>query len=94
MIVQYFRAAKQTHRFRQNQKVWIRANFANHLWVWFKWRGSGRYVSGTLDKFDKCVGEIKTIEVEDDFAKRIYGGLGFPPTERELELHPLQDKKP
>ena len=71
MKVQYFKAQKQTRRFKKNQKVWIELHCANHLYIWFKWRGRGRYVSGVVDKFAKCVGEIKEIEVNDDFAKRI-----------------------
>ena len=49
MPVQYFKAAKRTHRFNENQKVWIRHTFSNHMEVWFKWRGKGRYVSGLVD---------------------------------------------
>jgi len=71
--VQYFKAAKQTHRFNENQKVWVRCNLANHLEIWFKFRGKGRYVTGTADKFALYVGEIKTIKVDDDFADRIEG---------------------
>lgn len=71
--VQYFRAVKATHRFNENQKVWIRVRYANHLYIWHKWRGSGRYVAGVIDRFAKAVGELKTIEVDDDFADRIEG---------------------
>ena len=71
--VQCFKSAVETNRFRKNQTVWIRGNYANHLEVYFRWRGSGRYVSGTLDKFSKCVGEIKSMEVDSVFASRITG---------------------
>jgi len=74
--VQYFKIIRRTNRFRKNQKVWVRYNYANHLEVFFKWRGNGRYVTGIIDKFEKCIGEIKTIEVEDIFADRIYGRNG------------------
>lgn len=76
MKVEYFKSAKKTNRFNENQKVWISLNFANHLWVWFRWRGKGRYVSGTIDKFAASVGEIKTADVSDDFAMRIFHGKG------------------
>ena len=72
--VQYFKAAKNTHRFNANQKVWIALNCANHMRIWFRWRGRGRYVSGVIDKWSGVVSEIKTIEVEAAFAKRIEEG--------------------
>ncbi len=71
--VEYFRAIKNTHRFNANQKVWIRNNYANFMEIWFKWRGSGRYVTGFIDKYSPCVGEIKSIDVDHDFAMRIGG---------------------
>jgi hypothetical protein len=63
MKVQYFKATRDTHRFRKNQKVWIDVNHANHLTIRFRWRGSGRTVMGTIDKLHKSVGEIKEISV-------------------------------
>ena len=75
MKVKYFKAVKKTNRFNKNQRVWVRSEFANHMWIWFKWRGKGRYVAGTIDKFSLCIGEIKEIEVEDAFAKRIHNTL-------------------
>jgi len=71
--IKYFRALKRTRRFNKNQKVWIRYEYANHLEIWFKFRGKGRYVGGTIDKFCKVVGELKEIEVSDGFAKRTIG---------------------
>lgn len=71
--VQYFKAAKQTNRFNANQKVWIRLRCANHLHIYHKWRGSGRYVTGIIDRFAPAVGELMTIDVKDDFAQRIEG---------------------
>ena len=69
--VQYFKATKQTNRFNINQKVWLSLNCANHMRIYFRFRGKGRYVSGTIDKFNQAVGEIKTIDVDATFAKRI-----------------------
>ena len=71
MEVQYFKAQNNSNRYRKGQKVWIRLNCANHLLTYHKWRGSGRYVEGTIDKFSPLVGKIKTIDVDDDFAERI-----------------------
>lgn len=73
--VEFFKSAKKTHRFNKNQKVWVAFNFANHLWVWFRWRGNGRYVHGTIDKFSPAVGEIKSITVDSSFAQRIKSRL-------------------
>lgn len=70
MKVKYFKAKKRTHRFRENQKVWISYEYANHLEIYHRWRGNGRYVHGTIDKFANAVGELKEIEVSDLFAKR------------------------
>jgi len=71
MKVQYFKAKEESNRYNKGQMVWISFNFANHLHTYHKWRGSGRYVYGVIDKFSPLVGEIKTIDVGDDFAKRI-----------------------
>lgn len=76
MQVEYFKAVKKTNRFNANQKVWIRQNLANSLWIWFRWRGNGRYISGTIDKFSPSVGEIKKIDVSEAFASRIVGASG------------------
>ena len=73
MNVKYFKSKKQTKRFRENQKVWIRYEYGNHLQLFFKWRGNGRWVTGICDKFAPFVGEIKTIDVDESFAKRIHG---------------------
>ena len=79
--VKLFKAQKQTKRFRKNQKVWVTADFGNHAYIRFKWRGSGRYVNGVIDKWNwtseggwnKVIGAdgFKDIEVDDEFAKRI-----------------------
>lgn len=69
--VEYFKAARRTNRFNANQKVWIRLNSQNHLWIRFKWRGRGRWVNGIVGKNNPSVGEIRQIEVDDDFALRI-----------------------
>jgi hypothetical protein len=68
--VQYFKSTRKTHRFNENQKVWISFNYANHLSIYFRFRGKGRWVGGIIGKFHSSVGEIKTIEVEYNFAKR------------------------
>ena len=73
--VKYFKATKKTNRFNENQKVWIRHEFANHLWLFFKYRGKGRCIEGICDKFSNFVGEIKTIDVDDNFADRIHGNF-------------------
>ena len=72
--VQMFKAQKQSRRFRKNQKVWISNMYANHLAIRFKWRGKGRFVSGTISKFQDeapAIGEFKTIEVARSFARMI-----------------------
>ena len=69
--MEYFQATKKTNRFNKNQIVWIKNNYANHLDIRFKFRGSGRYVSGVIDKDNKAVGEIKSILVKDKFFNRI-----------------------
>ena len=71
MKVQYFKAQEESNRYRKWQKVWVRLNCANHLYTYHKWRGNGRYVEGIIDKFSPLIGEIKTIEVDSDFAERI-----------------------
>jgi len=80
MKIRMFKAKKQTHRFRKNQKVWITDDFGNHMFIRFKWRGSGRYVSGVIGKWDsqyngwnKAIGQdgLKEIEVSEGFGKRI-----------------------
>lgn len=71
--VELFRASKDTHRFRKNQRVWVAMNFANHLWIYFKWRGKGRYVKGVIDKFDGGgISEIRKIVVDKPFADTIH----------------------
>ena len=75
MTIKYFKAAKNTRRFRFNQQVWIVHEYANHMDIVFRWRGKGRYVSGVIDKFSPCVGEIKTIEVVETFIHKIYKTL-------------------
>jgi hypothetical protein len=69
--IKMFKSTRDTKRFKTNQKVWIVHDFGNHISVRFKWRGSGRYVSGVCDKHAPCVGEIKEIDVDDDFIARL-----------------------
>lgn len=69
--IKYFKATRDTKRFKKKQKVWVTLDCANHLYVRFKYRGNGRYVNGVCDKFANYVGEIKTIMVEESFAKSL-----------------------
>lgn len=71
MKIKAFRATRKTNRFNKNQRVWVVVNGANMLKIVFKYRGSGRYVNGVVDKFASCVGELTEIEVAEDFAKRL-----------------------
>jgi hypothetical protein len=69
--VQMFKAPKDSHRFRKGQKVWVKCMAANHMEIWFKWRGKGRYVSGIIDKQNPNVGKIMTLDVDAEFKERI-----------------------
>lgn len=69
--VKLFRAVKRTNRFNQNQKVWISFENGNFLNIWYRYRGKGRYVRGIIDRFSPVIGEIKEIDVSDEFAERI-----------------------
>ena len=82
MKVKYFKAKKNTKRFKKGQKVWIRHEYANHLQVFSKWLGSGRYTESTLDKWDwsskkinwnELIGDdgLSEMEVDDKFGKKI-----------------------
>ncbi len=78
MNVKMFKAKKDTHRFKKNQNVWIAEEYGNHAYVFFKWRGSGRFVSGVIGKWDhkgdwnSVIGDgFKTVDVEESFANRI-----------------------
>ena len=74
MKVQYFKAKKATHRFNKNQKVWVSWRHANCLDIYYRFRGKHRYVRGTIDRWRKTVvGELKTIDVDEKFARRIIG---------------------
>ena len=74
MKVQYFKAQKRTHRFNKNQKVWVSYRMGNCLDIYYRFRGRHGYVYGTIDRWSKPVGELKTIDVHEDFARRILGG--------------------
>ena len=63
MKVKYFKAIKQTHRFRENQKVWIRHEHSNHLDIFYKFRGYGKWVHGVCDRWAIFIGNIKEIDV-------------------------------
>lgn len=76
--IQYFKSLKDTKRFRKNQKVWICIRQANHLEIYSKWRGKGRYTYSTLDRWDSSiVGELKEIEVTDKFYKKVMNKFKF-----------------
>lgn len=53
-ILYVFKAKEQTRRFRKNQKVFITALFTKHARIRYKWRGSGRWVSGVINKSSPC----------------------------------------
>ena len=81
VAVKMFKAKKQTKRFNKNQKVWIVYDFGNHASIRFKYRGSGRYVNGIIDKwnwtakanFNTVIGEegFKEIMVSRKFAESL-----------------------
>ena len=71
MKVEYFKATEKNYRFNKNQIIWINTKCANHLFIYHKFRGKGRYVSGAIDKFSPLVGKIKEMCVSSDFAQRI-----------------------
>lgn len=75
--VKYFKATMDTHRFRQNQKVWIRHQGGNSIDIYFRWRGKGRYTNGIIYNSHKSIGEIKEIEVQDSFALKVLGDYWF-----------------
>jgi hypothetical protein len=91
MRVQYFKVAKPTHRWRDGQKVWIKIAYANHLLVRFKWRGRGRMVNGTVDRFSPAVGEIKTIELEERDIRALGLYQRYPGGEEYFEPEPEID---
>jgi len=72
--VEYFKAARRSNRFRENQKVWVALNAANHLYIWYRFRGKGRYVKGLIDKESSAISVIFEIDVSDDFAERVKRG--------------------
>lgn len=65
--IEYFEA-DQSPRFKQGQKVWIESNQANHLQVFYKYRGKGRYVSGLISKGGI---NIKKMNITQQFYNRI-----------------------
>ena len=79
--IEYFKAKKDTKKFKKGQVVWVTRNEANHLNIVSKWRGKGRTVEGTMSKFDSmyvnynpiigCNG-ILTMSVTDIFWNRIH----------------------
>ena len=75
--IEYFKCLRKSKRFNENQKVWIICNFANFLWIRYKYRGKGRYVNGEIDKYSNIVGPIKKIIVDKDFYKRIMKSVKY-----------------
>lgn len=69
--ISYFKTTKKTKRFNKNQNVWIRFSYSNHLHIYYKYRGKGRYVNGIIDRFSKTINEIKTINISDEFYNKI-----------------------
>ena len=71
--ISYFKALKETRRFRKNQKVWIVHEYGNFCIIKFRYRGSGRYVSGILNKENQTVANatFKQITVHEDFYNKI-----------------------
>ena len=71
--ISYFKALKETRRFRKNQKVWIVHEYGNFCIIKFRYRGSGRYVSGILNKENQTVANatFKEITVHEDFYNKI-----------------------
>lgn len=70
VLIQMFKAPKQTKRFNLNQKVWITHSFANHSCIIFKYRGKGRYVRGVIDNEHLTGVNIKWVNVDYEFAER------------------------
>lgn len=68
--VQMFKAARDGKKIRANQKIWIVHNYANHLELRFKYRGSGRYINYRCDKQATFVSDIRVIEVSGEFARK------------------------
>ena len=77
MKIKMFKAKKETHRFRKNQKIWIVDEMPNHCNIKFKFRGKNRYVKGVIDKwnyngsanYNKDIGEdgFKEIDISEKF---------------------------
>ena len=51
MKIKIFRAGKNTNRFKKNQKVWVILDCKHHAFIKFRYRGCGRYVEGTISKW-------------------------------------------
>lgn len=68
-----FRATKDSHRFTKNQKVFVYCDCGNYLLIYHRWRGKGRFVYGKIDVTSPLIGEIRKIEVDAAFAKRVQG---------------------
>lgn len=78
--VKYFKVRQNTKKFKKNQKVWVTRECANHLYIVFRWRGKGRWVSSIISKYDSsytnlnsAIGNngIKEMEVTNDFYDRV-----------------------
>ena len=80
MKIQMFKAQYDTKKFRKNQKVWVKMDMGNYIWIRFRWRGKGRYITMSMCKWASnwngwhpVIGDngLKEIEVPDEFGKRI-----------------------
>lgn len=72
-ILYSFKATKNTKRFKKGQRVWIRGGCANHSYIRFRYRASGRYVNGIIDNDSKSIGSFDKFEVAKEFYMRIKG---------------------
>jgi len=68
--VKMFKAQRDGYRYNKNQKVWIVQEHANYYQVTHKFRGRGRYIKSKIDKTSSIVGDIKEVQVKEDFALR------------------------
>jgi len=71
MKIKMFKTTKETKRFSKNQKVFITKVDDACFHIKFKYRGKNRYVKGTIGKHHKAIGEIKEIDIDEDFYKRL-----------------------
>jgi len=71
--IRLFKTTRRTARFNANQKVWILKRRDSYYEIRFKYRGKGRYVGGRIDVCSKIIGDVREIEVSEEFIHRLYG---------------------